>query len=145
MTAVRVGETVVFPNHDTVQHHIYSLSKPKKFELPLYRPGKSERVVFEQPGIVVLGCNIHDWMSAYVVVLDTPWFAKTSVDGRGSITAPPVGRYRIEVWHPRLAKTEIREATISPSGPNASLKFVLSLKPDRRIRRSPEAAGGGYK
>ena len=91
VTVVQAGTKVVFPNRDTVQHHVYSLSKPKKFELPLYNPGQKESLVFESAGLVTLGCNIHDWMIAYLLVVPTPWFAKTDEQGLTTATAPAFG------------------------------------------------------
>lgn len=142
VTPLVVGSAVSFPNRDTVQHHVYSLSKPKKFELPLYAGEAKEAVVFDQPGVVALGCNIHDWMSAYVVVLSTPWFAQSKADGRATVADVPPGRYRAEVWHPRLGKNETREITVAGGG--APLAFSLPLKADRRIRRSTTNGSRGY-
>ena len=141
VTVVRAGATVEFPNKDNIQHHLYSLSKAKRFEKPLYAPGAREAVVFDQPGIVTLGCNIHDWMVAYIVVLPTPHFAKTDAQGALTLTAP-AGRYRLEVWHPRLGSALTREIELA-SG-LAPLSFDLKLKPDRRIRRAPETKAGPY-
>lgn len=141
VTVVRVGTEVVFPNQDSIQHHIYSLSKAKRFEKPLYAPGSHESVLFDQAGIVTLGCNIHDWMVAYVVVLPTPYFAKTDAAGIAQLHVP-AGRYRIEVWHPRLSAPDVREARIGPGA--APLAYTLKLKPDRRIRRTPEGKASGY-
>jgi plastocyanin len=141
VTVVRTGTQVIFPNEDTIQHHIYSLSKAKRFEKPLYAPGAREIVVFDQPGIVTLGCNIHDWMVAYVVVLPTAHFAKTDASGAATLQVP-AGRYRVEVWHPRLAASETREMKIGPGA--APLDYTLKLKPDRRIRRTPEGKASGY-
>jgi plastocyanin len=141
VTVIRVGTEVIFPNQDDIQHHIYSLSKAKRFEKPLYAPGAHESVVFDQPGIVTLGCNIHDWMVAYIIVLPTPLFAKTDARGEARLTAP-AGRYRIELWHPRLAAPDTREATLAAG--TAPLSYTLKLKPDRRIRRAPENKPGGY-
>jgi plastocyanin len=143
VTAVEVGAAVNFPNRDTVQHHVYSLSKAKKFELPLYAGEAKEAVVFDKPGVVALGCNIHDWMAAYVVVLDTPWFAKTGSDGNTRIDATP-GRYRVEVWHPRLAKTETRELVVTDAV-SEPVRVVLTLKPERRIKRTHATGTGGYR
>ena len=143
VTPLVVGTAVSFPNRDTVQHHVYSLSKPKKFELPLYAGEAKAPVVFDQPGVVALGCNIHDWMAAYVVVLATPWFAKTGPDGLASVTGAPDGRYRIEVWHPRLARLETRELTLA-GAPAAPLAFTLTLKAEHRIRRHAILHGTGY-
>ena len=141
VTVVRVGTEVVFPNQDDIQHHIYSLSKAKRFEKPLYAPGAHESVVFDQPGVVTLGCNIHDWMIAYIVVLPTPHFAKTDAGGAARLSVPP-GRYRVEVWHPRLPAQETRELALADGA--TPLSYTLKLKPDRRIRRTPEGKSSGY-
>jgi len=143
VTIVQQGTKVVFPNRDTVQHHVYSLSKAKKFELPLYNPGQKESLVFETTGLVTLGCNIHDWMIAYLVVVPTPWFAKTDMDGRAAVDAP-AGRYRLEIWQPRLSKPVIEEITLADGTP-ATRDFSLTLKPDRRIRRGGGSKAGGYR
>lgn len=143
VTAVQVGATVNFPNHDTVQHHIYSLSKPKRFEIPLYRSGSSESVVFDQPGIITLGCNIHDWMLAYVVVLPTPYFTKTDATGAANLPPLPPGRYRLEIWHPRVAAPLVHEIVSAPEQA-ATLEFSVALKPDKRIRRAPSGKAADY-
>ena len=143
VTAVVVGTAVSFPNRDTVQHHVYSLSPPKKFELPLYAGEAKAPVVFDQPGVVALGCNIHDWMSAYVVVLTTPWFAQSGADGLATVAALPDGRSRIEVWHARLARVETRECTVG-AALVSPLVFTLTLKADHRIRRHAVTVPGSY-
>lgn len=145
VTPLVVGSTVSFLNRDVVEHQVYSLSDPKKFELPLYKPGKVGTVVFDRPGVVIIGCNIHDWMLAYLVVLETPLFAQTAAAGTATIADAAPGRYRAEVWHPRLAKSETREVTLLAGAPPATLAFTLALKPDRRIHRAAGATGGGYK
>ncbi len=110
----------------------YSLSKAKKFELPLYS-GEAKRVIlFDQPGVVTIGCNIHDWMIAYVVVLPTPHFAKTGADGTAALSVP-AGRYHLEIWQPRLAQPLTQEITVTTDTAPTSLAFTLALKPDRRI------------
>lgn len=141
VTVVPVGATVVFPNRDNVQHHVYSLSRPKKFEFPLYDPGKSAQLVFDQPGVITLGCNIHDWMLAYLVVVPTPYFAQSDPAGQAGLAAPP-GDYMLEIWHPQLARP-VRQ-TVQLTDADAALNFTLRLGSDRRIRRAPTAEGGGY-
>jgi plastocyanin len=143
VAVVQAGTRVLFPNKDTVQHHVYSLSKAKKFELPLYNPGQNESFVFDVPGLVSLGCNIHDWMVAYLVVVPTPWFAKTGATGLATVTAP-AGRYRLELWHPRLAAMVTQEITLGPAE-TAQREFTLTLKPDKRIRRGGATKTGGYR
>ncbi len=80
--AVQVGTDVMFPNKDNIRHHVYSFSPAKTFELPLYRGTPANPVKFDRAGVVVLGCNIHDWMLGYVFVLETPYFNTTGADGR---------------------------------------------------------------
>jgi plastocyanin len=143
VTVVQAGTRVVFPNRDTVQHHVYSLSKPKKFELPLYNPGKNESLIFEVPGLVTIGCNIHDWMISHLVVVPTPWFAKTSAQGEVKLAAPP-GRYRLEVWHPRMSKLETKELALT-EGIATAETLSVSLKSDRRVRRPLGGKTGGYR
>jgi plastocyanin len=143
VTAVVVGSKVNFPNRDTVQHHVYSLSPAKRFEIPLYRGESKEPILFDQPGIVTLGCNIHDAMSAHIVILETPTFAISGEDGRALLPAVPAGRYRLEVWHPRASATVTREVAVTPSTEPQVIEIVL--KADRRIRRAPEPGGGSYR
>lgn len=142
ITIVQTGTMVVFPNQDSVQHHVYSLSKAKKFELPLYNPGEQESLVFESAGLVALGCNIHDWMIAYLVVVPTPWFVKSNPVGRATLSAP-AGRYRLEIWHPRLRQPVTEEIILTDATP-LDRDFSLALKPDRRIRRGGAGKPGGY-
>lgn len=85
MLPVYVGTRVTFPNRDNIRHHVYSFSSAKKFELPLYIGTPAAPVVFDKPGVVALGCNIHDWMLAYIYVLTTPHFAKTAADGKARL------------------------------------------------------------
>lgn len=143
VTAVVTGTRVAFPNRDKVQHHVFSLSKPKPFDLGLYRGDPKELVTFDQPGVVTLGCNIHDWMSAYVVVLATPHFAKTAADGLAPIGSLPPGNYRLEVWHPRLKTTVTRDLTVTADALTQVISVTLGI--DRRIRRAPESGAAGYK
>lgn len=98
--AVRSGTKVVFPNSDNIRHQVYSFSPTKRFELRLYQGTPSEPVVFDKPGVVVLGCNIHDWMVGYVYVTDDAWFAVA--DKSGALTLDvPAGRYSVTLWHPQ--------------------------------------------
>lgn len=144
VTPVLVGTTVSFPNRDTEQHHVYSLSEAKRFEFPLYNPGRAEQVVFDHPGVVAVGCNVHDWMIAYVVVLDTPWFAKSGADGTAQIASVPPGQYRAEVWQPRLDQPAARKIDVTGET-TPPLAFTLPLKRDLRIHRPADTGRGGYK
>ncbi len=106
VTVVPVGTAVSFPNRDTVRHHVYSFSPVKKFEIKLYVGTPAAPVVFDQPGIAALGCNIHDSMAAWVVVVETPHHGLTGADGRLALPNVPAGSYRLRSWHPGLPPGE---------------------------------------
>ena len=100
VTVVQVGTAIDFPNNDTTRHHVYSFSPPKRFEIKLYVGKPGQPVVFDKPGEVAIGCNIHDWMESHVLVVESPYFAKTAADGRALVANVPAGRYRLRLWHP---------------------------------------------
>ena len=129
---VQVGTAVSFPNSDKVQHQVYSFSTPKPFELPLYSGTPAAPVLFDRPGVVVVGCNIHDWMIGYIVVLDTPHFGKSGDDGVVRLDVPP-GRYTLRVWHSRLA--EPREEAIEVGRDGGARTLALALGPPPPDRR----------
>jgi plastocyanin len=144
VTPIVVGTRVVFPNRDNVQHHVYSVSPAKKFEIPLYIGESTATILFDRPGPVTLGCNIHDWMVAYILVLNTPYFSKTNADGTADLAALPAGRYRLEVWHPRLSGKFERSLSIDAAVDSVQVVSV-TLRPDRRIRRAPDVGASGYR
>ena len=130
LLVIPVGSTVEFPNSDSVSHQIYSFSPPKRFQLPLYRGKPYPPVHFDQPGVVTLGCNIHDEMLAYLLVTDAPWYGRTNEGGSWS-TEVPHGRYRVELWHPRIRDDEAdlrRELTVGDAD-RAELTLRLSRPP----------------
>ena len=102
------GAKVTFPNSDSVAHQVYSFSPAKRFALGLYRGVRHAPVDFEQPGLVVLGCNIHDFMIGYIVVADSPYFGKTNGAGEVQITDLPAGTYTVKAWGPRFKDKEAR-------------------------------------
>jgi plastocyanin len=99
---VPVGAEVVFPNYDSVRHQVYSFSPAKTFELKLYGREETHTVRFDKPGVVQLGCNIHDSMVAFIVVVDTPYAAKTNAQGVATIAGVPPGAQGVTVWRPYL-------------------------------------------
>ena len=101
VNVVTVGSEVRFPNRDTVRHHVYSFSPTKAFELKLYTGVEASPIAFDQPGIVVLGCNIHDGMVAWVLVVATPYHGVSGADGRIRLDVP-AGSYRLRSWHNSL-------------------------------------------
>jgi plastocyanin len=127
LLVIPVGSTVEFPNSDSVSHQIYSFSAAKRFQLPLYRGKPYPPVHFDQPGVVTLGCNIHDSMLAYLLVTDAAWYGRTNAGGSFSAEVPR-GHYHVELWHPRLRDDETdlaRELTIG-EGDRAELTLRLA-------------------
>ena len=141
-----VGSKVRFPNSDNVRHQVYSFSPAKRFELPLYGGTDAPPVVFDKPGVVVLGCNIHDWMVGYIYVSETPFFAKTETAGTAAIDDMPPGEYTVRIWHPSMEhgeETTTRQVTLSGDAPT-SLAWELGLKPSFRVPRVSGASSTGY-
>jgi plastocyanin len=131
LLVIPVNSSVTFPNSDTVSHQIYSFSPAKRFQLPLYRGKPYPPTLFDQAGLVTLGCNIHDEMVAYVVVTDAPFFGRTAINGAWS-TEVPNGRYRISIWHPRIRDEdkELRsEVTVVDTDGTLTLRLKKPLKP----------------
>src|SRR6266550_870862 len=146
VTAVQVGTSVIFPNSDNIRHDVYSFSSAKKFELPLYSGVPAEPVVFDKVGFITLGCNIHDWMIAYVAVLPTPYFQVTRQDGRAVLKDLPAGQYTVQVWHPALqGQPEAFAQRVDVGGGTKSFVFTLPLKHDVRAKRAPGLTTGGYR
>src|SRR5881398_1644331 len=102
LTVVPVGADVSFPNLDPTKHHVYSFSSAKKFELKLFAKDQSRTVRFDRAGVVALGCNIHDQMSAFIVVTDSAWTARTNAQGLAVFADAPSVPGRVTVWQPYL-------------------------------------------
>jgi plastocyanin len=116
---VPVGAQVTFPNRDLVRHHVYSFSKAKRFDLKLYGREDQRSILFDTPGIVALGCNIHDTMSAFIIVAATPFYARTDAQGRVSISGVPAGAATLRLWSPSIrtsGNTLSQPATIPAAG-----------------------------
>jgi len=144
---VRAGSYVKFPNKDDIRHHVYSFSAAKKFELPLYSGTPAQPMLFDKPGIVKIGCNIHDWMIGYIYVAETPYFGKSTAEGRVDLDALPAGRYRVRVWHPLMQESEdatIQRVELQDQGA-AVVEWKLKLKPEFRPRRTPLPGEPGYR
>jgi plastocyanin len=142
VTVVKTGSAIDFPNNDTVRHHVYSFSSAKRFEIKLYAGKPGTPIIFDKAGEVVIGCNIHDWMEAYVLVVDSPYFGKTGGDGRATIPSLPAGRYRLHLWHP-LQKSRPAPSEIDIKGSPAKLKLVLDVAP-RELKPRSEAEPDHY-
>lgn len=142
VTIVPVGSAVLFPNQDDILHHVYSFSKAKTFDLPLYKGVPSEPVVFDMPGVAALGCNIHDWMSAHVVIVETPYYQQTDTQGMALLSGLPQGEYELVLWHPRQRKSF--SETISVQSELVEKKVLLRLKPSFRSTRKGRKSANDY-
>lgn len=129
-----VGTKVRFPNHDQIHHHVYSFSRTKTFELPLYKGTDAPPVLFDKVGVVKVGCNIHDWMSGIILVLPTPYFAQTDAEGRFTLADLPHGQYSVVAWH-ELSKAKPEDTAQSIDVGNGAAapeaNFTLTLGPAR--------------
>ncbi|MFZ6757360.1 methylamine utilization protein [Undibacterium sp. Ji50W] len=103
VTVIRVGTQVKFPNYDKMEHHVKSFSAVKEFEIKTYERGVvPPPVIFDKTGIVIVYCLLHNWMRAYVLAVDTPYFAKTEQAGTTTLDQLPDGNYEIRAWHPNM-------------------------------------------
>ena len=128
LTVIPVGADVSFPNLDPTKHHVYSFSPAKKFELKLFAKDQSRTVHFDKPGVVALGCNIHDQMSAFIFVADSAWTARTNAQGMVTFADAPNAAGRVVVWHPylRVPGGELQQQ-VAAAQRNAS--FQVKLRP----------------
>lgn len=132
---VPVHAAVKFPNSDSVSHQVYSFSKAKSFQLPLYKGHVHSPIVFDTPGLVVLGCNIHDEMIGYIYVTAARWFGKT--DDRGELNLQDINasNVTVKIWSPYISdneKTLSRELVLSSD--DVEVKFGL----EKPLRSTPE-------
>ena len=133
---VPVGSHIAFPNSDVVSHQVYSFSPAKRFQLPLYRGKPYPPVTFDLPGVVTLGCNIHDNMLGYVLVTDAPYYGQTTAAGTWSSAALPPGHYAVSIWHPRLrnlAKPMVQNVSVAATDTRSEVLLRVSepLRPER--------------
>ncbi len=133
MLIVQTGTLVDFPNNDTVSHHVYSFSDAKTFELGLYKGDAHPPLLFDHPGVVVLGCNIHDSMLGYILVVDTPYFARTAPTGRAELETVKAGRYAVHVWTPRARPKDLPDsitAAVGAGDTKVEFRIAGKLLPD---------------
>jgi len=126
---VQQGAEVEFPNSDVIAHHVYSFSRPNNFALPLYKGTPPEPVRFDHAGIVTLGCNIHDSMLAYVVVVDTDRFGKTDDSGLVEIDVDEdATAWTVHAWSPRIRDSRDPLVIQVDAGADLSATFQLQKK-----------------
>jgi plastocyanin len=135
VTVLQSGTRVTFPNRDPILHHVYSFSPAKQFEIKLYT-GNSREEVFDRPGVVTLGCNIHDWMIAYIVVVPTPHFGRSDEAGVVRLRDVPAGTYEVRVYHPNQRAQAANQAAALEAQSAARMAFVVDTSA-RKPRYKP--------
>ena len=132
VTVIQTGTAISFPNHDSVRHQVYSFSPAKVFELKLYSGAGGEPVIFDKPGTVIVGCNIHDQMAAYIQIVDTPWFGKSDATGKLVLDNLIPGKYRLKIWHPNLpAGTAASDQLVTIGSSDQTIALAVPFKTQR--------------
>ena len=127
---VQTGTAVEFPNSDSVAHHVYSFSHPNKFMLPMYKGELHPPVTFDHSGVVSLGCNIHDHMLGYILVVDSSEFTKTDKNGRATLSVDDPKSYSVNIWSPRIRdKADLLSQSLDSSGNPVTFSLEKKLNP----------------
>ena len=141
--AVHTGTQVKFPNSDNIRHQVYSFSPAKRFELRLYEGTPSEPLLFDKPGVVVLGCNIHDWMVGYIYVTDEPLYGVTDSNGTLKLDQVPPGHYEATLWHPRTEDMQpLSGGDFDVPAAGVTQRFNLPVQPDGDDKPAKPSTGG---
>ncbi len=141
VSAVQVGSKVDFPNQDKTRHHVYSFSPAKNFELKLYAGKPEEPLLFDKVGIVALGCNIHDYMQAYIYVGESAYLAVSGEDGIARFSEVPDGAYQLKLWHPwQDAEVAAKQVQV----PFAALSLPLAVTRQQKPGRPKKGFGNNY-
>lgn len=129
---VQTGTRVQFPNSDKVKHHVYSFSPANVFEITLSDQHLTNDILFNTPGIVELGCNVHDWMLGYIKVVDTPFFGITDDQGHLTIQLEQQGQYTLQIWHPLMDDKDSKQTYELDTGQLSKIEIKLnhSMKTD---------------
>jgi plastocyanin len=123
LAAVQTGASAQFPNADDEFHNVFSYSRVRRFDLGRFRKDEpSPRINFDKPGLVKIYCEIHQHMRCLVLVLDTPWFVTTGIDGTFTLPKVPAGEYTIKALLPSQ-KTLQSKVTVR-DGQNTQVKLA---------------------
>ncbi|WP_394199825.1 hypothetical protein [Shewanella waksmanii] len=129
VTVIQKGYQLQFVNDDDITHHIYSASGPKRFSFKLKQDDTQKQMLFDEAGHISMGCNIHDWMSGHVLVVDTPYFAVTNPQGQAELDGVPKGQYQMVIWHPQLMTTDnsVTETLSLPSKAAVAITIAAEM------------------
>jgi plastocyanin len=137
LLVVPVGSTVSFPNMDPIFHNVFSLSKPKSFDLGSYDKGETREVVFPKPGVVDLYCRLHPNMAATIVVTPNRWYARSDRSGQFRIEDVPPGKYTVVAWH--RAAGFFRKSIVVESGHDSVVDFFIPIRDDSEAKSATNA------
>ena len=137
VSVVQQGTNVTFPNRDPILHHVYSFSPAKSFEIKLYTGKSPSQIQFDKAGVVTLGCNIHDWMIGYVVVVPTPYFGRSDASGMVRLRDLPPGSYELRAWHPQQRAVPAAQPLALDAGSVARTVFTLDVAPRKPKFKPP--------
>jgi plastocyanin len=126
MLVVQTGTRVQFPNSDVVAHHVYSFSSPNNFVLPMFRRNMTPHVDFDDAGVVAIGCNLHDQMVGYILVVDSPAFGTTGADGTTRLIAENPHGLSVSIWSPKMQRNDEHLTQTVKPGRSARLTFELT-------------------
>ena len=132
---VMVGSEVAFTNEDDYNHHVYSISSGNKFDLPLFKDKPPRNVIFNAPGVVKIGCNIHDWMLAYTYVQQSDRLIVLQGDNAAVFEDVPAGSYQVRVWNPKFRNTKKIVTSTVEVGANDKVEHVVQVSQRKKIRK----------
>jgi len=135
VSVIQTGASVTFPNRDPILHHVYSFSPAKTFEIKLYTGKSPSEILFDKPGVITLGCNIHDWMIGYILVVSTPHFGKTDERGTALLRDVPAGNYELRAWHPQQSAAAAPQS-VGIEG-TARAEFTVEVVPRKPKYKPP--------
>ena len=138
VTVMQKGQSITFNNKDDITHHIYSVSGDNRFEFKLKANSVKTTQTMEAAEEIAMGCNIHDWMSGYTLVVDTPYFGKTDGNGRLTLPLASLGDYTITVWHPQL---DVDNNRVEKMHQVQAEQSVLDIKLPKALLPLPEQLG----
>ena len=138
VTVMQKGQTINFNNKDDITHHIYSVSGENRFEFKLKANSMKHTQALDTAEEIAMGCNIHDWMSGYALVVDTPYYGKTDKAGKLSLNLRELGEYQITVWHPQL---EVDGNRITQSFTLSAQQQTLNIALPKELSPLPDQLG----
>ena len=121
--AVAAGSTVEFPNEDDVHHDLFSVVSGDRFDLGRHGKGKSATQTLDKPGVVIVRCEIHPGMKAFILVTENSFFAVPDPDGRFEMKDVPAGSYTMKAWHPALG--EHSRTVVVPEADTVAVDFTF--------------------